>query len=94
MSRTISRGSPEGLCAELPGKPDEPEDLVHIVGWWQWLVGDVLRLVIPRALCGESMAVDPSQDALSEPAESHCPRCLAISGGRACKWVPGYDVEA
>ena len=67
-----------GPIAEVSGSelPRAPEDVVHIIGWWQWLVGDVLRFVIPRGLCGESMAVDPDRDAPSELAESYCPGAL------------------
>lgn len=48
------------------------DEVVHIVSWWQWFLDMVLRLKVPRALCGESLAGDPD---LPDPAAVGAPMC-------------------
>lgn len=68
------------VVATASGNADE---VVHIVSWWQWFLDMVLRLKVPRALCGESLAGDPD---LPDPAAigaPMCARCLALDEQRS-----------
>lgn len=57
------------------------DDVVHIVGWWQWFLDRVLRLKVPRAFCGESLAaVDLARPDPLETGAPLCTRCVDISG--------------
>lgn len=58
------------------------DDVLHIVGWWQDVMGRILRLKVPRALCGESLAADPDRPDLDIEVASTCSRCLALNGHR------------
>jgi hypothetical protein len=55
-------------------------DAVHIAGWWQWFFSYVLRLKIPRALCGESLEADPGRPDPLESGAPLCPRCVELAG--------------
>ncbi|MFV8142023.1 hypothetical protein ACNQR7_31040 [Mycolicibacterium senegalense] len=59
----------EGGSPTAHGNADE---VVHIVSWWQWFLDMVLRLKVPRALCGESLAGDPD---LPDPSANGAPMC-------------------
>ncbi|MCV7137670.1 hypothetical protein [Mycolicibacterium fortuitum] len=64
---SAANGAPAASTAS--GNADE---VVHIVSWWQWFLDMVLRLKVPRALCGESLAGDPD---LPDPAAAGAPMC-------------------
>lgn len=53
---------PQPAPAAATGNADE---VVHIVSWWQWFLDVVLRLKVPRALCGVKPRGRP------RPARSH-----------------------
>lgn len=54
---------------------DRDDTVIHIVGWWQGTL-DALRIKVPRALCGMSMAGDPDAPQL-HPGDPVCPDCEA-----------------
>ncbi|WP_100475653.1 hypothetical protein [Mycobacteroides abscessus] len=88
MSTALSRdGSSPAPASFVLAEPTD--DVTHIVGWWQWFLGDVLRLVIPRGLCGESLAWHSDQP---DPVEV-CSRCVALSNDAPTKYVAGYQVH-
>lgn len=62
--------------ATLTGGGDD--EYLHIVSYWEWLIADVLRLRIPRSLCGVVLIEDLDR----RPAQSVdplCPRCVEMS---------------
>lgn len=64
------------------------DGLTHIVGWWQWLLGDKLRIKVPRGLCGASLAgVD--KPGVTLPL---CGQCVKLCGGRRTEYVPPHKV--
>lgn len=56
------------------------DEVVHIVSWWQWFLDMVLRLKVPRALCGESLAGDPDRPDPMASGAPMCTRCVELSG--------------
>jgi hypothetical protein len=65
-------------------------DVLHIVGWWESLLDRVLRLKVPRALCGELLGGDPDHPDPT-PDSPMCPRCTHLAGpGSCCSFVPGH----
>lgn len=62
------------------------DGLTHIVGWWQSLLGDTLRIKVPRGLCGVSLAGVDEPDTTPSP----CERCAELNGGRPTKAVPPH----
>lgn len=56
------------------------DEVVHIVSWWQWFLDMVLRLKVPRALCGVSLAGDPDRPDPMESGAPMCARCVELSG--------------
>jgi hypothetical protein len=69
----------------------------HIVGWWQWVFGDVLkflRLTTPRGLCGASLEGDPDRPDPAETNAPDCQRCVDLNAGWRTEMVPGYWVGA
>jgi hypothetical protein len=56
------------------------DDVVHIVGWWQWFLDMVLKLKVPRALCGESLEGDPDRPDPMELGAPWCARCVELDG--------------
>jgi hypothetical protein len=66
----------QALSRLLGITPNRDAYVAHIVGRWQGLLGDDLKLKIPRGLCGESLKADPGQ---LDPGDANlplCPRCL------------------
>lgn len=88
----IRQGS--GAGAEMSSEVEHVgDDVLHIVGWWQDVMGRVLRLKVPRALCGESLAAGPDRPDLDIEVASTCSRCLALNGRRGGEEtvpVPSY----
>jgi hypothetical protein len=82
MARTANQT--ETLLAPSDGNDNH----VHIVNNSQWLLGDVLRLKTPRALCGIALVRDPDKP---EPGANApiCPKCKAINGPGDLRWIPG-----
>lgn len=68
---------PQPAPAAATGNADE---VVHIVSWWQWLLDMVLRLKVPRALCGVSLAGDPDRPDPMAAGAPLCARCVELSG--------------
>ena len=64
-------------AATATGNADE---VVHIVSWWQWFLDMVLRLKVPRALCGVSLAGDPDRPDPMTAGAPLCTRCVELSG--------------
>jgi hypothetical protein len=66
----------QALSRPLGITPNRDAYVTHIVGRWQGLLGDDLKLKIPSGLCGASLKADPGQ---LDPADANlplCPRCL------------------
>lgn len=61
---------------------DDGYNLVHTVSVLQWVVADLLRLKIPRALCGERLIADPNRPDPMDIGAPRCPACAAITGDR------------
>jgi len=94
-TRTAGYGAGGPVTPDVSGVTRRPSDCwrgsdsAHIVGWWQWVLGDVLRLKIPRGLCGESLAADTGRPDPSENAPL-CQHCLELNAGWRLEAVPGY----
>jgi hypothetical protein len=73
--RHASRTS--NVTGSLPAKSDGGDEHIHIVSTTQWLL-DLLRLKIPRTLCGASLIGDPDKPDPGFNAPT-CPRCLEKS---------------
>lgn len=69
----------------------DPYDAIHIVGRWQDLLGRILRLKVPRALCGELLDEDPDRPGLTEDSPE-CRRCAELHGSQPTKMVGEYHV--
>lgn len=84
-----------GRCASPVASVDyRGEATVHVIGFWQFIVGDVLQLSVPRAVCGERLAGDPDR---ADPAHLGAPMCAACAeraGGRARRRVPAYVMRS
>lgn len=70
--RAVAATAPEGI-------EEDPYDVIHIVDWWQDVMGRVLRLKVPRALCGESLEEDLDRPGPSAGSPS-CRRCAELNG--------------
>lgn len=81
-----------------PVPPTDTDQTVHHeVTAWEWLVAGVLRLRIPRALCGAVLLADPTRVTRDVPGPDAlpCPRCatrgeaegLAALFDPAMNWV-------
>jgi hypothetical protein len=95
-STSIARTRGDDATTAAPA-PDNSvgaaDDVVHIVGWWQALLGDVLRLKVPRALCGESLECGPAEEPNLPDGAPLCPRCVWLNGGApGDRRVPSYWV--
>lgn len=89
---TRRRGHHGALAA--PSAKYRGDATVHVTGFWQFIIGDVLRLSVPRAVCGERLAGDPD---LSDPAHLGAPICATCAeraGDRARRRVPAYVMRA
>lgn len=75
---TIVHGSEPHEC-ESPTARGNADEVVHIVGWWQWFFDMVLRIKVPRALCGESLAGDPDLPDPSAIGAPMCSRCVELA---------------
>lgn len=53
-------------------------EYLHIVSYWEWLIADVLRLRIPRSLCGVVLIEDPDRRP-TQSTDPLCPRCVEIN---------------
>ncbi len=62
--------------AALAGGDDD--EYAHIVSYWEWLIADVLRLRIPRSLCGVVLIEDPDRRP-TQSTDPLCPRCVEIN---------------
>lgn len=70
------------------------EETVHVIGFWQFIMGDVLQLSVPRAVCGERLAGGPDQ---ADPAHLGAPMCAVCAeraGSGARRQVPAYVMRA
>lgn len=56
------------------------DDVAHIVSKWQGML-DILRLKVPRALCGELLVADPDRPGPNRNSPI-CPRCAELDGQR------------
>jgi hypothetical protein len=56
------------------------DDFVHDVTWLEWLLGDVLRVKIPRARCGVLLLGDPDRPDPIDLGAPMCPRCAELGG--------------
>lgn len=72
----MARVNPRGV--EAPTFSAGDDEYLHIVSYREWLVADVLRLKIPRALCGVLLIQDPDKRPTLSTDPS-CPRCLTIA---------------
>jgi hypothetical protein len=58
---------------------DGDDNYLHIVSFTQWVLDKVLRVKVPRALCGVLLVADLDKP---DPLESNaptCPRCKALN---------------
>lgn len=67
-------------AADLDQSQAGDDEVLHIVTNLEWFLADVLRLWIPRPLCGASLLTDDDQD--DESDLPVCPRCQLIDSRR------------
>jgi len=79
IAGTRGNGSTAGAPAPIT-RAGTADEVVHIVGWWQWFLDMVLRLKVPRALCGESLKGDPDRPDPMTIGAPWCTRCVELSG--------------
>ncbi len=68
------------ISEPAPCREHRSGEVVHIVGRWQSFLDRVLRLKVPRALCGESLEGDPDRPDPMEIGAPMCARCVELSG--------------
>ncbi|MEU4841730.1 hypothetical protein [Nocardia testacea] len=59
------------------------DEYLHMVSRWEWFIADVLRLRIPRSLCGVLLIGDPAVPdplAVGAPPCPHCERATGRTG--------------
>jgi hypothetical protein len=63
---------------QLRPSHDDGDPYAHIVIFGQWVLNDVLRIKVPRALCGVLLVSDPDRPEPGADAPV-CPRCQELS---------------
>ncbi len=92
MNPTETLTTPAAEAA--PANPGNSDEVLHIVGWLQDILGRVLRIKVPRSLCGASLLADLDTAGPGHGRSPHCAQCLAIHsdrGGGALVAVPPYN---
>lgn len=81
----------QALSRLLGVTPNCDAYFAHIVGRWQGLLGDDLKLKIPRGLCGASLKADPELDT-GDANLPLCPRCLLRNAQAPLQTVFPYQL--
>ncbi|TLH64455.1 hypothetical protein C1S80_12280 [Mycolicibacterium aubagnense] len=74
-------GAIERDAVVLPKASGGDDEYLHIVSTWEWLIGDVLRLRVPRSFCGIVLIQDPDRRP-TQFTEPICPVCEQMRQAR------------
>lgn len=84
------RGSTDALLT-VPLCDHTSTEVVHVAGFWQSIMGDLLGLRAPRALCGATLIGDPDRPDPAHLGAPVCPRCQGRIRGRRHRRIPAYE---